>query len=118
MICRILHLPGAGAKSSSSPNTPVSTTASTSGARRNRSSSVGKSAIVSIVVGAAQVIAALLANQLAFPRRETRRADRAIQHRFFFVAFPRGRRLGVGFFHDCPDYSAPATCTRRAKSLQ
>src|SRR5579871_1468486 len=105
-ICRMLHLPGAGVKSSSSPNTPVSTTASTSGPRRNRSSSVGMSAIVSIVIGAAQIVAALFANQLAFPRRQARGTDRAVEHRFGYLPLTRRLRLGVAFFHDCPDYNA------------
>src|SRR5690349_21469796 len=102
MIWRRLHLPGAGTKSSSSPNTPVSTTARTSGPRRNRSRRVGKSAIVSIVIGAAQVVAALFADQLTFSCRKAHGTDGTVQHRLVVVGFPGGLRSRVEFFHDCP----------------
>src|SRR5438034_8399324 len=79
MIWRIVHFPGAGAKSTSSPAAPVSTVASTSAPRRKRSRSSLKE-FISVVVRAAHVVAALFAQQFATSSGEAGRADRAVQH--------------------------------------
>src|SRR5438128_1354664 len=99
----MLHLPGAGTKSSSSPKTPVRTAASSSGPRRKRSSNAGITDILldSVVVGAAQVIITSLAKQLAFAFSQPCGTHRTVEHGFSFV-FPRNGQYGFEIFHVVP----------------
>src|SRR5437667_7394642 len=108
MIWRMVHFPGAGTKSTSSPAAPVSTVASTSAPRRKRSRSSLRE-FISVVIRAAHVVAAFLTQQSATPARQPGRADRAIQHGE--VVF--GRQLLLGrfrFFHSTTDYKTDAVC--------
>src|SRR5690242_9036872 len=79
---RMLHLPGAGVKSSSSPKTPVNTMASSSGPRRKRSRRSVILLIALVIIRATQIVAALRTHQLAFVLDQARGADRTVQHRF------------------------------------
>src|SRR5258708_31215737 len=100
MIWRMVHLPGSGAKSTSSPAAPVSTVASNSGPRRKRSRSSGME-FMSVVVGAAHVVAAFFTEQLALAACQPRGADRAVEHGELFL-FCLLTQLGIGLFHAIP----------------
>src|ERR1700687_2686990 len=95
-ICRTLHLPSAGLKSSSGPAAPVVVTASSTAPRRNRSSSSASSPIVSIVIGAAHVVAALFTEELAFYFGKPAAADRTVEHRFVLDIGPACWRARFG----------------------
>src|SRR6266852_1883240 len=98
MIWRMVHFPGAGTKSTSSPAAPVSTVASSSAPRRKRSRSSAREFIgfASIVIGAAHEIAALFTQQLAFPPGQMGRADRAVEHRLLVLGgYVRPGWLGI-----------------------
>src|SRR2546429_1866664 len=79
MIWRMVHFPGAGTKSTSSPAAPVSTVASTSAPRRKRSRSSARE-FMSVVIRAAHVVAAFLAQQFTTSARQPGGADRAVEH--------------------------------------
>src|SRR5437899_2940176 len=105
MIWRMDHFPGAGTKSTSSPAAPVSTVASTSAPRRKRSRSSARE-FISVVIGAAHEIAALLALQLASPGREAGRAYRAVEHRLLLLARRRVGPRWLAPFHSTIDYKS------------
>src|SRR5262245_33892343 len=75
----MVHLPGAGTKSTSSPAAPVSTVASTSAPRRKRSRSSARE-FMSVVIRAAHEVAAFLALQFTTSAGQPHGTDRAVQH--------------------------------------
>src|ERR1700720_845647 len=102
MIWRMVHFPGAGSKSTSSPAAPVSTVASTSAPRRKRSRS-SLSEFISVVIRAAHVIAAFLTQQFATSPRQPGRADLARQQGEVFLGH-LVLLVWILIFHSLTDY--------------
>jgi hypothetical protein len=70
--------------------------------RRRRGAWSGGYIVFSVVIGAAHIVAALLAKELALPPGEPFGADRAVQHGLIFL-FPNSRLFR--FVHDDLDYN-------------